>query len=159
MKPDWIQYCLGLAFVVSLRSPDTSTKHGCVITNDKHQIIATGYNGYLAGIDDNLVPKTRPEKYDYTIHSEVNALLNAPISVSGGIAYITGKCCNPCFQSLIQAGVKTFYMATGRGSVLLNEKTDSIFNFILEQKKSEIGVYFVPVDLQWIKEGLFNGQI
>jgi deoxycytidylate deaminase len=153
-KPDWIQYCLGLAFVVSLRSPDQSTKHGCVITDNNNRIIATGYNGYLAGINDDLVPKTRPDKYELTLHSELNALLNSPIDVSGGTAYVTGKCCNHCFQSLIQAKIKTIYMASGRGSVLLNTETDKWFDFILEQKKGNLDVHFVTPDLSWIIEGL-----
>ena len=61
--PNWDDYFVGIAFAVSKRSPDPSTKHGCVIVNSENRIISTGYNGPIAGIDDNKVIWERPEKY------------------------------------------------------------------------------------------------
>lgn len=71
-RPDWAEYFLKLAKVVSERSPDGETKHGCVIVNDFHQVIGVGYNGFVRGIDDSLLPNLRPAKYLHMIHAEVN---------------------------------------------------------------------------------------
>ena len=46
MRPDWTDYFLGLAKVISQRSHDIHTQHGCVITDQNHRILGVGYNGF-----------------------------------------------------------------------------------------------------------------
>lgn len=153
MRPDWHEYFLGLAFVISARSRDVETKHGSVITDFNNLIIGTGYNSNIKGINDSIIPNTRPSKYPFMIHAEMNAILNCkvlPRECGGGKLYVTGKCCNNCFQACIQAGIKEFYMAKRRGSALESEESDQVFNTICEQ--AGVIVKYVDINLTWIKE-------
>lgn len=150
-RPSWNEYFLALAFIVSSRSKDEETKHGCIITDKNNVILGTGYNGPIKNIDDSLIPKKRPNKYPYFLHSESNAIFNCktfPKDCGGGRAYVTGKCCLNCFQSLIQIGVDEFYMAKRQGTKLENEKTDKIFDFIV--KNTNIKVEYLEVKFDWL---------
>jgi dCMP deaminase len=153
-RPDWDNYFLSLAFVVSARSRDQETKHGTIIVDRNNLILGTGYNSFIKGMNDASLPKIRPNKYPYMIHSELNAILNCKVLprevFGGGKAYVTGRCCNHCLQSLIQSGVNEINMANRRGTVLEDEKTLEIFNRIVED--SGIKVRVLDYDLKWIKQ-------
>ncbi len=107
-KPDWDRYFMAYALLASVRSPDPATKHGCVIVDPKsHRILSTGYNGYPAGCKDELMPKTRPDKYLVTPHAEDNAISGAArhgVKIEGSTFYVTGRPCTPCFTKILQAG-------------------------------------------------------
>lgn len=96
------EYFLGLAAEVSTRSHDQHTQHGCVLVKDG-KIIGTGYNGFPKGMRDNELPLTRPEKYPWMIHSEINALHNRDVIRPYFTAYITGPPCFFCCRDLWQA--------------------------------------------------------
>jgi dCMP deaminase len=152
-RPDWNSYFLGLAFLVSSRSKDAQTKHGTVIVDNNNIVLGTGYNSFIRGINDQSLPALRPNKYPFMIHSELNAILNCrvlPREAGGGRAYVTGKCCNNCLQSLIQAGVNEIYMANRKGTMLEDEASLSVCNQIIEQ--SGIAVRVMNYDLSWIKQ-------
>lgn len=105
----WDEYFLLQAYLVSLRSIDAQTQCGCVLVNEFNTILSTGYNGFIGGINDQVLPNLRPEKYPYMIHSEHNAVLNCAkngISTLNATAYITGPPCSNCFQVMHQAGIK-----------------------------------------------------
>jgi dCMP deaminase len=105
-RPNWDLYYLDMAFEVSQRSLDAQTKHGCIITNPKHQPLGFGYNSFVRDIDDSVLPNVRPDKYPFMIHSELNAIFNCTSPPTDGIAYITGPPCPHCLQCLWQAGIK-----------------------------------------------------
>lgn len=97
-----------LAFCVSTRSLDPHTKHGCVIVDNRKQILSTGYNSPHGGADDSKVPLTRPEKYDFMLHSESNAIIAAARNgtrLDGSTIYITGHPCHKCLSEIINAGI------------------------------------------------------
>jgi dCMP deaminase len=102
----WDEYFMKLAVDVSSRSPDSNTKHGCVIVDSSHKIVSTGYNGFPAGGPDNELPNTRPEKYDFIIHAEMNAILNARCDLRGCSMYITGLPCKNCLKHIVGVGIK-----------------------------------------------------
>lgn len=113
---EWSDFFFGLTFLISQRSPDKSTKHGCVAVNKNNQIISCGYNGFVRGVDDSAMPQTRPEKYLYILHAEENMLLNMVGHLeSGEKVYISGTPCVPCFSKLLQAGFREFYVADRKG--------------------------------------------
>jgi dCMP deaminase len=102
-KPKWEEYFMSLAFLVSLRSSDISTKHGCVVTDKNHRIMTVGYNGPPMGCIDELIPLTRPEKYPFMAHAERNAIdLSPEANLEGSTFYITGHPCARCFGSILQ---------------------------------------------------------
>jgi len=105
-RPSWDRYFLDLAEQVSVRSPDPNTKHGCVIVDSDKRVISTGYNGPVAGLPNSIVPLTRPEKYDWFMHAEDNAVCFARCDLRGATAYITGEPCAACFRRLLQVGVR-----------------------------------------------------
>lgn len=137
-RPDWINYFLGLAKVISRRSHDIHTQHGCVITDLQHRILGVGYNGFPKGMNDDILPKHRPDKYHWMIHAERNALSNCVIRPDNGIAYVTGQCCNDCIMALWQEGIKKVYMAQSHGTILFDQFAQERFNLFVKQTGIEI---------------------
>jgi dCMP deaminase len=149
MRPIWTDYFLGLAKVISQRSHDIHTQHGCVITDQNNRILGVGYNGYPRGLDDAKLPKNRPDKYPWMVHSERNALSNCVVRPDNGIAYVTGQCCNDCIMALWQEGVQTVYMIDDHGTHLFDDNAKKIFDTFVEM--SEIKIFKVTPDLSWLK--------
>jgi len=94
-------------------SHDIHTKVGALLINPKTgAVMAEGYNGFIRGAKDELLPTTRPEKYDYIIHAETNLLCNAVrsgVKTDDCIVYCTLSPCVKCIRMLWQAGISTFY--------------------------------------------------
>lgn len=149
MRPSWTDYFLGLAKVVSQRSHDIHTQHGCVITDSKNRILGVGYNGYPRSLNDEHLPKTRPEKYHWMIHAEKNALSNCMVRPENGIAYVTGQCCNECIMALWQEGVTKIIMSNDHGTHLFDQEAKNRFDTF--EKMSGIQIIKVTPDLSWIK--------
>lgn len=100
-----------IAEAVSADSPDAETKVGYVLVHgDTGAIIATGFNGFIRGAKDAALPKTRPAKYPYMVHSEANLICNA---VRHGIktdgCYLVGTLspCINCLRLIYQSGIST----------------------------------------------------
>lgn len=149
-RPIWTDYFLGLAKVISLKSHDIHTKHGCVITDKNHRILGTGYNGFPKGMDDSKLPTNRPDKYYWMIHSERNALSNCVVRPDKGTAYITGQCCNDCIMALHQAGVDTVYMIKAHGTVLFDDDAKKRFDLFVEM--SGIKIFYIEPNLEWLRQ-------
>lgn len=104
----WEEYFMTLAIVASLKSKDQSTQVGAVIVdNQSHKVISAGYNGFPRHIDDSKVPQTRPEKYLYVVHAELNAILHAERSLDNCTLYVSVFPCSECTKAVIQSGIKT----------------------------------------------------
>jgi dCMP deaminase len=101
---------MDVAESISNLSPDAETKVGSVLLHKTDMtIIATGYNGFVRGAPDNLLPVTRPEKYNFIVHSEENILAHCArlgISTKDCILLCTLTPCVKCMRLLYQAGVK-----------------------------------------------------
>ena len=149
-RPNWTDYFLGLAKVVSQRSHDIQTQHGCVITDSNHRILSLGYNGFPRDLPDHLLPNTRPGKYPWMIHAEKNALSNCTIRPENGIAYVTGQCCNDCIMALWQEGVRTVIMTKDHGTHLFNKEQQHIFDTFVNL--SGIKIEYVKPDLSWLRQ-------
>jgi len=148
MRPDWTDYYLGLAKVVSQRSHDIHTKHGCIITDQKHRVLGIGYNGFPRGLYDEQLPTSRPEKYAWMVHSERNALSNCVVRPDNGIAYVTGQCCNDCIIALWQEGIKRVFMSDDHGTHLFDETAQERFDTFIRMSGMEI--IKVTPDLAWL---------
>lgn len=119
---EWDGYFLRIAEAVSTRSPDPSTKHGCVIVDKNNRVLSTGYNGPIQGLPSGLVSTERPEKYLWMIHAEDNAVTFAKCDLEGSTAYITGRPCVPCLRRLIQAGVKRIAFGTREAKCITDDE-------------------------------------
>ena len=100
----WDEYFGYITQVVRLRSDDEETKIGCVIVDNFNRLISCGYNGTPRGTD---LSKKRPEKYQYIVHSEVNAILTANQKLDGCRLYVYGMLpCSDCAKIICQTGIK-----------------------------------------------------
>ena len=101
------------ALAAAADSHDPDTKVGAVLINRKTgSVIADGYNGFISGAPDKCLPVSRPEKYEYIVHAEVNLLCNAVkngISTQDCILYCTLSPCIKCTRMLYQAGITEIY--------------------------------------------------
>lgn len=149
-RPSWIDYFLGLAKVISKRSHDIHTQHGCVITDKNNRILGVGYNGFPKGLDDSQLPLSRPDKYFWMVHSERNALANCVVRPDGGTAYVTGQCCNDCIIALHQEGIDTVYMIDDHGSKLFDNNAKKIFDTFV--KMSGIKIFYIQPNLDWLRQ-------
>ena len=104
----WDERFLRIATEVASWSKDPGTTVGAVLVSDK-RIIATGYNGFPQGISDRFERyEDRDLKLAYTVHAEVNAILNAAkngAKTNGSTLYVTFPPCVSCSTSVIQAGI------------------------------------------------------
>lgn len=125
---------MGLAFWVASFSKDPNTQHGAVIISSDNVPIATGYNGPARGIKDSAISWARPDKYDYIVHAEENAIANASRSVNGATVFVTGKPCAKCMLSMVNHDIKEViyfpYKSLDKNSMhsdgRIGEKTDEI---------------------------------
>lgn len=106
----WNIRFMQMAQMISTWSKDQSTKVGCVIVSPEKAILSMGYNGFPRGVNDNIPTRQiRPTKYEFVVHAEENALLNAGRNgtrLNGGILYVTMPPCTRCAGSIIQSGIK-----------------------------------------------------
>ena len=111
----WDEYFMGIAMLSAMRSKDPNTQVGCCIVSDTNRILSVGYNGFPNGIPDAEFTWAREgedNKYLYTTHSELNAILNyRGGSLEGTKIYVTLFPCNECAKAIIQAGIKDVYYA------------------------------------------------
>lgn len=157
-RPSWDKTYISLCYLMAQRSPDDSTKVGCVITTSDHVPVAMGYNGLPRGIEKtpalNETLQKRPDKYFYFEHAERNAFYNAGrIGVRmgdlGNILYITWVPCADCARAIIQEGVKEIVvhkqgqeaLADSRGDVLSWADNQAAALYMLKNTKIKIRWY------------------
>ena len=117
-RPNWDEYFLEIANLVSKRSTCLRRKVGAIIVKERH-ILATGYNGTPSNITHCeirgclrgklKVPSGERHELCNGLHGEQNALLQAAyhgVSVKGSILYSTNQPCIICAKMLINAGIK-----------------------------------------------------
>ncbi len=105
-RPDWDSYLMAMATLVATRSHDPDTRHGAVVVDKLHRILGVGYNGLPRGGDESVYPTSRPAKYPFMVHAELNAVLNCSLRPEGGAIYVTGCPCSRCMLTIIQAGIR-----------------------------------------------------
>jgi dCMP deaminase len=84
---------------------------GAVIVRPDKTIASVGYNGFPRGVQD-LKERydDRETKYAYTVHGEMNAILNASEKLDGYTLYIypafaSPPTCDRCAVHVIQSGI------------------------------------------------------
>lgn len=104
-KQNWDARWSKILAVVSEWSEDKSSKYGAVIIDKRQCLRSTGFNGIPRGIKLEEVYHNRPDKYNYFIHAEINAILNSPLSVAGCTMYLLKPPCAPCAGAIINSGI------------------------------------------------------
>lgn len=108
----WDALFLKMSFTVSEMSKDPSTKVGAIIVATDNRKISFGYNGFVRGIDETPEKWTRPLKYQYVQHAELNAIINCPFDTVGCTLYCTHQPCHRCLEMVAQAGINRIVYAT-----------------------------------------------
>lgn len=109
----WDEYFMGVAFLSGMRSKDPNTQVGACIVSQDNKILSMGYNGFPRGCSDDAFPWDREgepleNKYFYSTHSELNAILNyRGGSLEGAKLYVSLFPCNECAKAIIQSGIRT----------------------------------------------------
>lgn len=106
---NWDTLWMSMAYLVSMKSKDPSTKVGCVIVDAENNFRSLGFNGPPRDIDDTD-PKIYQRPYKYLIweHGERNAILNAERTqtpVRDGTLYINWMPCADCARAILQVDI------------------------------------------------------
>lgn len=109
MRPSKNQNYMDIAQTIAQRSHDAETKVGAVLVNNASgAIVATGYNGFVRGAPDDILPNTRPDKYEYIVHAEQNLICNSAkhgISMNNCSLVCTLSPCKLCMRMLLNCGI------------------------------------------------------
>lgn len=107
MDTKWDRRFLSLAELVSQWSKDPSSQVGAVAIRDR-RILATGYNGFPAGMADDDRLAERISKYPRIVHAEGNIIAWAAregVSLMGAHLYVFPyHPCPECARMIVQAG-------------------------------------------------------
>ena len=160
----WDEYFMGVATLSGMRSKDPNTQVGACIVSEEHKILSMGYNGFPTGCSDDDFPWAREgepleNKYFYTTHSELNAILNyRGGSLEGATMYVTLFPCNECAKAIIQAGIKRLVYDSdkynGTPSTIASRKMLSAAGVDI-QKYEHTGR---TVTIQLLKKGFWSRQ-
>ena len=105
----WDEYFMGVSLLAAKRSKDPNTQVGACIVDANNIILSTGYNGFPYGCSDDDYPWEREgddTKYNYVVHAELNAILNARgKNLKGSRLYVDLFPCNECAKAIIQSGI------------------------------------------------------
>jgi len=117
-RPNWDEYFMRMAHLVSSRSTCLRRKVGAVLVKDR-RILATGYNGAPQGLphcdetgclrEKLKVPSGVRHEICRGLHAEQNVIIQAAlhgVSIKGSTLYITCAPCSICAKMIINAGIK-----------------------------------------------------
>jgi len=98
-------------YQAKLFSKDPNTQVAAIIiAPDSFQILSTGFNGLCRKVAETPERWTRPLKYRWCCHAEMNAVANAArsgVKIEGAICVVTMFPCVECCKILIQSGIVT----------------------------------------------------
>jgi dCMP deaminase len=116
-RPEWKQYFMDIARLVSRRSTCIRRRVGALLVKDK-RILATGYNGAPTGLahcaqtgclrQKNDIPSGQRHELCRGLHAEQNAIVQAAYhgtSIAGATLFCTTLPCSICLKMLINAGI------------------------------------------------------
>jgi dCMP deaminase len=119
-RPDIDEYFLKIASVIGERATCQRHHMGAVAVKDKH-ILATGYNGAPAGLDDCLtlgclrnaqnIPSGKSAEICRAVHAEQNVIIQAAmhgVSIKGATIYCTHTPCILCAKMLVNVQIQRF---------------------------------------------------
>ena len=123
-RPDWDEYFMDIAHVVSKRGNCSRRKVAAIIVRDQ-RIVSTGYNGTPRGITNCFeggcprcasdAPSGESLGECICAHAEENAIVQAAyhgIAVRDGVLYCTLSPCLMCTKMIINAGIKEVVFET-----------------------------------------------
>jgi dCMP deaminase len=109
-RASWDEYFMRIATTVASRATCDRKHVGAVIERSR-TILATGYNGSVAGLEhcDEVGHMMEDGHCVRTIHAEANAVIQAArngVRIEGAGIYVTASPCWQCFKMIANAGLK-----------------------------------------------------
>lgn len=153
----WDEYFMFQAMLASYKSKDPSTKVGCVFVDEKNHQITMGYNGHVAGLNEEKIPwgnntdaPLEHQKYGYVVHSEANAILHSPRSLQNSKLYVTLFPCHECSKLVATSGTKEV--------IYLSDKYNGTQSNIIAKKIFDMaGIKYHSISISDdTKKSLFN---
>ncbi len=150
----WDQYFMTMAYLVSMKSKDPSSRVGAVIVGPDREIRATGYNGLPRGVEDKAERyNDRDYKYLAVNHAEENAILHCVltgVSARNCTIYTPWLPCSRCTKSIIQSGIKKViydgnFPGNTAGNHLAWEKSIQVSRELLQEAGVEVIEYRAPL--------------
>jgi dCMP deaminase len=165
-RPGWDSLFMSMAMLFSMRSPDTSTRVGCVIADRDNTVMSLGYNGWPRGVqsfEPGDARFQRPEKYMWMEHAERNAIYNAcrnGTPLNHCTLYATLFPCADCARGIIQVGIERVVYHGPSTQIMrqMNQQWDAFYGASMRMF-NEAGIEVV----EWfgdivIPEGQCQGQ-
>ena len=108
-RPDIDTYFMSMAVLASSRASCSRRKVGCILTNARNHVLATGYNGPASGQPNcndhpcagSGLPSGEGLNLCEAIHAEQNALLQCRDVWAIDVAYVTASPCITCTKLLL----------------------------------------------------------
>jgi deoxycytidylate deaminase len=117
---------MGLAWMMAGFSKDPNTQVGSLIIDPQNNWpLGWGYNGPPGSIPDDGFSWERPEKYDWVVHAEENAIDHSQGCLVGSHLYVTHRPCKRCMIKIVSKKIaKVVYMDTpsAPGSSIANQE-------------------------------------
>jgi dCMP deaminase len=109
-RASWDEYFMKIAETVASRATCDRKHVGAVIERGRN-ILATGYNGSVAGLEhcDEVGHMMEDGHCVRTIHAEANAIIQAARNgarIEDASIYVTASPCWQCFKMIANAGLK-----------------------------------------------------
>ena len=117
-RPEWSDYFMDIATLVSTRSTCMRRQVGCVMVKDR-RILSTGYNGAPSGVAhcgelgcrrmQEGIPSGERVEMCRGVHAEQNAIIQGArhgVVLLGATAYVTTQPCSICTKMMINAGIE-----------------------------------------------------
>lgn len=109
-RSSWDEYFMAIAMQVATRATCDRKHVGSVIVRDR-QILSTGYNGSIRGLDhcDDVGHLMDHGHCVRTVHAEANAITQAArngVRLEGADIYVTASPCFGCFKLIASAGIQ-----------------------------------------------------
>lgn len=124
----WDARFFAMAELAASWSKDPKKQVGAVLVSPDCRKVSYGYNGFPAGMDDEVFGMMdREAKNRYALHAEENAISNAATDLRGWTLYVTTPPCLRCALAIHRAGIKR----------LVTSPLSKVSNWYADQKDAE----------------------
>lgn len=146
-RATWDETWDDVAQTIKWRSLCSRSRVGCVITDARHRMVSTGYNGPPAGFDHSDLPCRdwcpRGQDEDnvlcVSVHAEANALISGDRSSwQGGTMYVTKHPCMECAKMIANSGLARLFVHDER--LEQEPKHTEVYRFLSEECGLEVEV-------------------
>ncbi len=148
-RATWDETWDDVAQTISWRSLCVRSRVGCVITDNRHRVVSTGYNGPPAGFEhsdlkcDQWCPRGvhADNVLCMSVHAEANALISGDRSSwQGGTMYLTKHPCLECAKMIANSGLRRLYVSDEREE--MKSKHVEVYRFLQEECGLEVELHW-----------------